>query len=224
LPSRDLVIDGYNFIFRLAPDTEFKPGEIGRLRTALEAAVLRHGQSRGLRPWIVYDGRRVGVSHAGARELEHLRVSYAEPPAEADDMICQIAGQIRAEGRSVEVVTSDAGLAERLRELGVESLPVEAFHDRLVTARIGIRPQVGDIEAHFLALESAATDVEEPAASACEDPPARSPDATASANGGSVAGAAGPSRERRRRRGQRRQQRRLEALRRQAGKRRRQRR
>ena len=54
LPSRDLVIDGYNFIFRLARDAEFRPGEIQRLRTELEAAVSAYGRSREMRPWIVW--------------------------------------------------------------------------------------------------------------------------------------------------------------------------
>ena len=212
MPSRDLVIDGYNLIFRLARDAEFRPGEIRRLRTELEAAVSAYGRRRGMRPWIVYDGKSMGISHAGAKELEHLKVSYADPPAEADDVICQMARQIRAEGRSVEVVTSDTGLAERLREVGAETISVESFHDRLGTTRAGNRPQVGDIEAHFLALEGASAGVTEPAMPAGED--------RWTGSSGAPGAAGGPDTERRLRRGQRRQQRRLEALRRRTGERR----
>jgi predicted RNA-binding protein with PIN domain len=221
LPPRDLVIDGYNVIFRLARDAEFRPGEIQRLRTELEAAVSAYGRRRGVRPWIVYDGKSMGVSHAGAKELEHLKVSYADPPAEADDVICQMARQIRAEGRSVEIVTSDAGLAERLREVGAETVTVESFNDRLGTTRAGNRPQVGDIEAHFLALEGTSAGVTEPAGENRQGP---SPGARGATGGEAASTPAGPDPERRLRRGQRRQQRRLEALRRRTGDRRKRRR
>jgi predicted RNA-binding protein with PIN domain len=214
LPSRDLVIDGYNLIFRLARDTEFQPGEVQRLRTELEAAVSAYGRSRGIRPWIVYDGRSMDISHAGSRELEHLKVSYADPPAEADDVIFQMARQIRGKDRSVEVVTSDAGLADRLRDVGAETVSVEAFHDRLGPARRGARPQVGDIEAHFLALEGEAASMTEPSGEALRSNASASSEATGEARG---SGPAGPDTEGRRRRGRRRQQRRLEALRRRAG-------
>jgi predicted RNA-binding protein with PIN domain len=213
MPSPELIIDGYNLIFRLARHTEFRPGRIRRLREDLEAAVARCGRSQDMRPWIVYDGRMLDGSHSGAQESTHLKVSYADPPAEADDLICQLAGQIRAAGGAVEVVTSDGGLAARLRELGAVTLTVEAFQGRLGTVRPAARPQVGDIEAHFLALEAAAGGEEAAGReSGGEQRPAHS------AGGGSGgAGEAAADRERRRRRGQRRQKRRLESLRRRPG-------
>jgi predicted RNA-binding protein with PIN domain len=217
MPSRNLIIDGYNVIFRLARDAEFRPGGVQRLRTELEAAVARYGRKRGIRPWIVYDGKSMGVSHAGARELEHLKVSYADPPAEADDMICEMARQIREKGRTVEVVTSDAGLADRLRQMGAETVSVEAFQDRLGTTRAGPRPQVGDIEAHFLALERSAVGRAEPAG---EDHRAESSDSPPAPGRERGSSPVGPDTEQRRRRGQRRQQRRLQALQRRTGERR----
>ena len=127
----ELIIDGYNVIFRAAPEVMSRPEEIRACRRRLEAAVESLGRHDSVCPWIVYDGRRAG-GPAGHVRRSHLRVSYVEPPAEADDAIVQKAGEFARDGRRVTVVTDDRGLARRLEAPGSSRVEaVAVFLSRL---------------------------------------------------------------------------------------------
>ncbi|MFQ5670950.1 MAG: NYN domain-containing protein [Acidobacteriota bacterium] len=202
-PSR-LFIDGYNFIFRLARHALFQRREVQDLKNELEELVRSLGEREGIQPWIVYDGRRLGAPPSGAPLHPHLRASYAEFPAEADDLIFQMSSQVVAGGGTATVVTSDQKLAGRLRGAGVRIETVEAFRSRMARAiPSASSADFIDIERHFLLL----SEDEEQALSPATHP--------------ALPGAAAPrplplgmtERERRRKRGRRRQQRRLEAIR-----------
>ncbi len=222
-----LIIDGYNLIFRLAPEALAAPGELHAYRGRLEEAVRGFGQREGRRPWVIYDGQRLPGKAAGAVEEPHLKVSFAEPPAEADDVICQVALLARDGGQAVTVVTSDAGLAARLRPAGVMVVPVEAFGAGLLPGEgAGADPSLPDVERFFLTLHEREEAVrrfverqerahETAAGSAGGEQASGSPGARSAAGAGTDA-------ELRRRRGERRQQRRL-AGRRGAGRRKRRR-
>jgi predicted RNA-binding protein with PIN domain len=237
VPAEELVIDGYNLIFRLAGREARPPHEVQHLKEELETAVERYGQGRGVRPWIIYDGKRLGPSHPAARQEPHLRVSYADPPAEADDVIVQMTAQMRARGRRVEVVTSDAGLAARLTESGARIVSVEEFGGRLVSRRTTASPPMGDLEEHFLGLHAWEEEKRERERFLATET-GRLPTSAGGRGQPSPAGESGVAGEspknrkpqpdddadRRRRRGRRRQERRLAAAKRRGGQRRRRRR
>jgi hypothetical protein len=152
----DLIIDGYNLIFRLAPEALDAAERLRDYRRRLETAVRDFGAAGGRQPWIVYDGRRLPGPASGARQEQHLRVSFAEPPAEADDVICQMALQARAAGQRVTVVTSDAGLASRVRPAAVAVMAVEDFGAALLPAAAPPEHVIGapDVEQYFLRLHA----------------------------------------------------------------------
>lgn len=175
-----LILDGYNVIFRLAPHCLESPEEIRRLKGILETRLEILARREGLHPWIVYDGRRRPAPGSGGGEAVSspgdpqrngpaarstggsVRISYVEPPAEADDFIHQMARQVVSHGGSVRVVTSDQKLGRRLAGLGVRVVAVEALETDLLLipglpdggGRKGGKTPL-DVEAHFLSLEGA---------------------------------------------------------------------
>jgi predicted RNA-binding protein with PIN domain len=152
------IIDGYNVILRLGSTGRLEDGELARRRQVLEEMVTRFGRHQGICPLVVYDGLRLPGAHAGGGRGDNLEVTFVEPPSEADDLIHHRAAGRRREGRKVRVVTSDEGLAWRVRNEGAVVISAEAFGQRLV--ELGQNRKVGagdadgmaDIEAHFLAL------------------------------------------------------------------------
>ncbi len=156
--SASWIIDGYNVILRLGSAGRLPDGELAQRRQVLEESVTRFGRQRGICPLVVYDGRRMSGGHAGASREDHLDVTFVAPPADADDLIHHRAAGWRREGREVRVVTSDEGLASRVRNEGAVVISTEAFGSRLVelrrkrTAGPGEAAGMADIEAHFMAL------------------------------------------------------------------------
>ena len=152
------IIDGYNVILRLGSDGRLDDGELARRRKVLEERVTQFGRHRGICPLVVYDGLRLPGGHAASGRGDHLEVTFVEPPSEADDLIHHRATGWRREGREVRVVTSDEGLARRVRSEGAVVISTEAFGLRLVelgrkkNAGPGEAGGMADIEAHFLAL------------------------------------------------------------------------
>jgi len=218
------IIDGYNVILRLGSPGRLDPGELARRRHVLEDKVARFGRHRHIRPLVVYDGQRLPGGPGGGVRSDSLEVTFVEPPSEADDMIHHRAAGWRREGREVRVVTSDGGLALRVRAEGAVVISAEAFGQRLMERgrQQGGEPHAGegmaDIEAHFLTLHHQ----EEEQRSALE---VAAPAEVNRSRPGLAAAAqdAGAATEERRRKGRMRQQRRLQNQRRagRAGRRRR---
>ena len=156
--SASWIIDGYNVILRLGSDGRLDDGELARRRQVLEEMVTQFGRQRGICPLVVYDGLRLPGGPVGGGRDDHLEVTFVEPPADADDLIHHRAAGWRREGKEVRVVTSDEGLALRVRNEGAVVISTEAFGRRLV--ELGRKRSTGpaeadgmaDIEAHFLAL------------------------------------------------------------------------
>ncbi len=235
--SASWIIDGYNVILRLGSAGRLPDGELAQRRQVLEDEVAHFGRQRGIRPLVVYDGRRMSGGHAGASREDHLEVTFVAPPADADDLVHHRAAGWRREGREVRVVTSDEGLASRVRNEGAVVISTEAFGSRLVelrrkrTAGPDEAAGMADIEAHFMALHHEEERREAEHRLVATAPPARLAQATAKpapanrmrkekAPGMSEASLV--SREEQRLKGQLRQQRRLQAQRRgRAGQRRR---
>jgi predicted RNA-binding protein with PIN domain len=219
-----VIVDGYNVIFRLAPwAMDAGSGGLGEARQRLEEALRRHAERRGRAVWVVYDGRNTSGAHPGSLDEGRFRVTYVDPPAEADDHIVQLALQAARRGTAARVVTSDRRLEVRLAESGAEVIRVEDFDLDLAppapggTRRAGDLPSQAqaDLARHFESLpgwDQAQRLVEDRGSSAAAGgaagsgghpgggpaAPGRSPDAEA-------------ARERRRLRGERRQKRRLSA-------------
>lgn len=120
------IIDGHNLLLTHY-DPESDPGSTpnthAEVRQELEEAVERFAVRNRLHACIIFDGIRQPQGHPGTRNDPHLEVLYADPPAEADDLICQRAERCRNDGGLPPiVVTSDRKtLVPRLTGLRVVS-------------------------------------------------------------------------------------------------------
>lgn len=105
------LVDGYN-VTRSDPAT--REGSLEAQREALVARLAARGHDLlgSGEITVVFDGVAGGGPEArrGA-----VRVRYAHRPDSADDLIVRLAG-----GGGVTVVTSDTGLADRVRALGAD--------------------------------------------------------------------------------------------------------
>ena len=129
------IIDGYNVILRLGSAGRLPDGELAQRRQDLEEMVIQFGRHRDICPLVVYDGRKLSGGHAGSGRGDHLEVSFVEPPADADDLIHHRAAGQRREGKEVRVVTSDEGLALRVRNEGAVVISTEVFGRQLALGR-----------------------------------------------------------------------------------------
>ncbi|MFQ5719535.1 MAG: NYN domain-containing protein [Acidobacteriota bacterium] len=217
-----LIVDGYNVIFRLSPAALDSAEEMRACRRELEAALAAHGGRVGSRPWVFYDGR-AHLQRRAPTGGETLRVSYVDPPAEADDAIVQATAQMAAAGRRVRVVTSDGGLARRVAAAGGSVEPVEQLAAHLAggvaapTAPGGSLPASPEdsMEAAFLRIHERLESLQ--AYVAAGDRPAEDAAGRASAAGTRPAGKDPDEmdpdpRAARREKGRRRQQRRLRRM------------
>jgi hypothetical protein len=105
-----LVVDGMNVIGS-------RPDGWWRDRRGAQRALVQRLGELGEPVTVVFDGRPHETDPAPGVE-----VSFA---AHADDDIAALAGP------GVRVITSDRGLAERVRAAGGEVQPAKAFRDRL---------------------------------------------------------------------------------------------
>ena len=141
----ELIIDGYNVIFRLARAAVSRPDQMRQCRAELEEALETLGRREDLRPRLFYDGEHGVRRTADPVAHSHVQVSYVEPPAEADDAIVQMAGQLTRAGRRVIVVTADRELARRVRDVGGRVQGVDEFRARLEQGAGPEPPPGGDL-------------------------------------------------------------------------------
>ena len=119
-----LIVDAMNVI-GTKPDGWWRdrPAAWRRLAAQLE----RHAERTGDEILVVIDGRRPSDWEHG----DAIKSVFAPGgPDAADD---EIVARVKADGDpgSLRVVTSDRGLAERVRELGAEVVAAKAFRSEL---------------------------------------------------------------------------------------------
>ena len=119
-----VVVDGMNVIGS-RPDGWWRdrPGAMRDLVTRLEAYSAATGEA----VTVVLEGRPLELQGDG-----RVRVAFASRsgPDAADDEIVALVSSAEEPSR-LRVVTSDAGLAARVRELGAETVGAGAFRRRL---------------------------------------------------------------------------------------------
>jgi len=123
------LVDGMNVIGS-RPDGWWRdrPGAQRRLVRELSGLVERPGADE-VTVTVVFDGRP--PAGPPAHDDGAVRVVYAPGgPDAADDVIAEMAASVRDRSAAV-VVTSDAGLARRVRRTGVAVVGVRAFRAAL---------------------------------------------------------------------------------------------
>jgi len=118
-----LVVDGMNVIGS-RPDGWWRdrPAAMTRLVAQLEA----YAAATGERVLVVLDGRAFPIEHAAVE----VRFAERSGPNAADDVIVEDLER-REDRPATTVVTSDSGLAERVRALGAGVLGAGAFRREL---------------------------------------------------------------------------------------------
>lgn len=147
---RITVIDGHNLILRVQALTEKIDYEGRRAsREEAEALILAWADREGegaVR--LVYDGRLFEGSHPGSRDEGRLQVRFADPPAEADDLIRHEAMEASLRADAVVVVTGDKALARSVEEYGARVVDPGSFFRELTR-----KPPSPDKERRFSADE-----------------------------------------------------------------------
>jgi len=123
-----IIVDGMNVIGS-RPDGWWRDrrAAMTRLVASLEAYAVATGECVA----VVLDGRAFSIEHSA------VEVLFAERPGPnaADDAIVEEL-ETRADGPASTVVTSDSGLAERVRSLGADVLGAGAFRRDLDAATL----------------------------------------------------------------------------------------
>lgn len=140
------LVDGHNLILRVRELTERLEfdGRRASREQAEEAILAWASRASDLRVRIVYDGEEVEGSHPGSRDAGPMQVRFADPPAEADDVIRHEAREAVARGDVVTVVTGDKELARSVEALGARVIDPDAFFAEVVRV-----PPPADKEARF---------------------------------------------------------------------------
>ena len=125
-----ILVDGHNLIGR-GLRMPLSREEEGRRRVIERLAAW--ASSRREPVTVVFDGDRAGGAHSG--RVGALGVVYAPCARTADDEILRLLR--KSNPRSVLVVTSDRGLAVRVRGLGGRVEAAEAFWARIRPPRPG---------------------------------------------------------------------------------------
>jgi predicted RNA-binding protein with PIN domain len=128
------IVDGMNVI-GTRPDGWWRDRRAARRRLVQELAPL---SGRGDTVTVVFDGRRsAGEANLGADV--GVRSAFAPGgPNAADDAIVDLVGTL-ASPADVTVVTSDGGLAARVRLLGTKVEGANTFRSRLSVYVDGVR-------------------------------------------------------------------------------------
>ena len=127
-----IVIDGYNLLYALHGIEHDMPiKDLQNARTELHEMLSRFFNITSEHLLVVYDARS-GNSQP-SEERAGLRVVYAPANASADDYIVRFV-QKSKRPTHITVVTSDKGLAERLKEFGAKVMKSSSFHKRVLEA------------------------------------------------------------------------------------------
>ena len=100
--------------------------ELAERRAELVARVA----AIGVPAWIVFDSKARREAGRVQRTFRHVRVQFARPDQTADDVLIEAARRAK-DLRSLVLVTDDRELSGRCRFLGLRTLGVEAFMERL---------------------------------------------------------------------------------------------
>lgn len=117
------LIDGYNFLFRLAAK---KGKSLEERRESLicllneQLAPFKGGAA------VVFDSAEQIREFAQCAPLDHLEVLYAPKGLTADCYIIELAEQSKSP-KTITVVTSDSGLARQCQHIGTNTLSIEDF-------------------------------------------------------------------------------------------------
>ncbi|MEZ4653248.1 MAG: NYN domain-containing protein [Candidatus Eisenbacteria bacterium] len=148
------IVDGHNLLFAI-PDLERLQLEGARAeaRAKLEDLLESFGRAVGQQIWVVFDGGG-GDPVGDAVKSPHLKSIYSNPPAEADDQICNLASQRIREGEKVAVVTSDRRTLVPRLPTGARSIEAKKFAGMLRrairTPEKWVRSDLADVERTFL--------------------------------------------------------------------------
>ncbi len=122
-----LLIDGHNLIGQMQELSLADPDDEEQLLERLGAYQRR----RRSEITVVFDaGPRGGPSAASGRRQAGIRVLYARPGQQADDVICRLVRQAR-DRRGLIVVSSDRAVQAEARHLGATVVSSQEFARRL---------------------------------------------------------------------------------------------
>ncbi len=127
------LVDGHNLILTVRNLTEYLVFQNRRAsRDETEALILAWAERQeDLAVRLIYDGQDFPDGHPGSRDEGPLSVRFADPPAEADDLIVFDAKEATLRGGKVTVVSGDRDLIRRVSEVGAKTLSTVDFFKRL---------------------------------------------------------------------------------------------
>lgn len=110
-----VLVDGYNILLALSGLERSRDPHprLGELRGKLEDLLAAWAEARGAQVVLIWDGRR-GPARRVYPPHPLLRIGWADPPAEADDLIVLEANNLARTGTAFGVATRDQGLLSRL--------------------------------------------------------------------------------------------------------------
>lgn len=127
------LVDGHNLILTVRNLTEYLVFQNRRAsRDETEALILAWAErQQNLAVRLIYDGQDFPDGHPGNRDEGPLSVRFADPPAEADDLIVFDAKEATLREGTVTVVSGDRELIRRVSEVGAKALSTVEFFKRL---------------------------------------------------------------------------------------------
>ena len=127
-----ILIDGYNFLYAMRGIEHDMPiKDLQGARTELHEMLSRFHNITSEHLRVIYDAR--SGSPQPNEETAGITVVYAPANVSADDYIVRFVKKSQRPTR-ISVVTSDKGLAERLKEFGAKVMRSSAFHKRVLEA------------------------------------------------------------------------------------------
>lgn len=121
-----LIIDGYNLLYGCFVQDNCTSMEHGR--EELIARLQEYAVIKRFKLTVVFDGWENGSLSEYEEDRKNIRIIYSRLGETADDYISKMA---KAETDKAIVVTSDNGLADRVKNTGVSVVKCQCFMDRV---------------------------------------------------------------------------------------------
>lgn len=119
----DYIIDGYNFMFRIQ---EQKKGSFEKARNTLISLLNEELRIIKTHVSVVFDSSEQIREFAQSAILENIEVIYAPKGLSADEYIIEIVEQSK-NPKTLNIVTSDSGLARQCQHLGAKTTSIDDF-------------------------------------------------------------------------------------------------
>lgn len=132
MPARFLIIDGYNLLHAAGmAQRDYAHGDLQRCRTRLIRFLLQKLSAAELgRAVLVFDARVPPPDRPNEFRISGLKVQFANPGGDADEMIERLLAEHSAPGR-VTLISSDRRLQTAARRRHSKPVASEEFFDQL---------------------------------------------------------------------------------------------